>query len=393
MNTTIQNKNSILNQLDWDLFIDLASKHALFPHTAETIFRSDFAAPDIERTYDLTEHFLRESSYEDINEARHALGLLDPEVIKTEYGLKLSKGAVLELEELAQLIALLESVVKRLKLFRLCVSQEPSELDLAFSRDFKRNVLKEFRSFVSPEGDIDFFKHPKLKELYKEQLELESSIRSSLTGLRNQEDFQKALQFSGHDLINDKYVLPVKSDNYSSNLGNIVARSESGRTLYVEPLKVRELNRKRFETVLKIDHIIHQISRDFSQRLAVHGRQIDEYVQLVKVFDDLWTRSRFAQELGLARPILKKEPGFKLDGFFHPLIEDPVRNNMRLGSDQRGLLISGPNTGGKRPRLSQWPSVVSSQRPASLFRPATPPFISSKKFFILETTDKAFPKV
>ena len=50
-----------------------------------------------------------------------------------------------------------------------------------------------------------------------------------------------------YDIINDRYVLAVRSDSYNSELGPIVSRSQSGMTLFVEPYEVREKGNKRID--------------------------------------------------------------------------------------------------------------------------------------------------
>lgn len=337
------------------MFFDIASKYCLFTETPKKIFSTPLAPGAIERTFAQTELFLLSENYEIVHELREKLSSLEESHISPEnqgkVGSRLRKGSVFELEELATVVLMLETALEHSHFLQMLERVPPNEDELGrrkeFTRHFKRNVLKEFRTFVNADGEIDYFKHPKLKALYRQQLELEGTIRNTLAQLRNSDEFQKALQFAGHDIINDKYVLPIKSDNFSSKLGSIVARSESGRTLYVEPVKIRDFNRQRFETLLKIDHIIHEISRVFCERLAPWGSLINHICDLVYVFDEFDTRSRFAQELNLSRPVLVEEATINLEGFFHPLIPDAVKNNLRLHASSKGVLISGPNTGGK----------------------------------------------
>lgn len=347
MDLTIQNKHSILNQLEWDLFLKKSSDHSLFKQTPEKIFNRVYRSEEIETIFDQTELFMRPERYEELNDIRLKLASLDESHFSGFAGSELSKGAVYDLEPLSTIVSLLETVFQHFEFLNGVHAAYSPERVKEFKTFFKRNVLKEFRSFVSPEGEVDYFKHPKLKSLYKAQLELEGTIRSTLGHLKNNEDFQQALQFASHDVINDKYVLPVKSDTFSSKLGSIVARSESGRTLYVEPLKIRNFNRERLEILLKIDQIIHEIARDFCSRLAPWGDMIDHFAALAYNFDEYDTRSRFALEFGLSRPELCDHSVVELDGFFHPLIKDPVKNTLDIKAESKGILISGPNTGGK----------------------------------------------
>lgn len=329
------------------MFCKKAAEHSLFSLTPGQIFNRRYQRDELEGIFAVTEKFMSPDVYEEVAEITLQLGALDESHFSAHIGSQLTKGSVLELAPLATLISLLETINAHIRFFSGLIEVEISERNAEFQKFFKKDILREFRTFVSPEGEVDYLRHPKLKALYKKQLELEATIRSTLSHLKTSDQFQKSLQFAGHDIINDKYVLPVKSDSFSSQLGVIVARSESGRTLYVEPLKIREFNRERFATLLEIDQIIHEISREFCERLSPWGDVIDEYAAKAYLFDEFNSRARFALELGLNRPMLVEEPIIKLDGFFHPLIKDAVRNSMEIQTSSKGILISGPNTGGK----------------------------------------------
>lgn len=264
-----------------------------------------------------------------------------------EVGSQLQKGKILDIESLASIIRLAEITIEGKSFFQVFsegVNRKEFHDD---SARFKRNILKEFRTFVSPEGDIDYFKHPLLRDLRKEQLEIESVIRSSIANLQSDSSYSEHLQFSSHDIVNDKYVIPIKSDRYSHKLGPIIARSESGRTLYVEPRQITSLNTKRFDIILKIDKIIFDISRKFSSLLAQNISFINNVMYSFLLFDSFQARAEFATRFKLSRPQLSNEVEIQLEGFFHPLIDSPVLNDLSVLKNSKGLIISGPNTGGK----------------------------------------------
>tara|TARA_Y100000780_G_scaffold232593_1_gene268236 strand:- start:91049 stop:93403 length:2355 start_codon:yes stop_codon:yes gene_type:complete len=347
MTTNIQNKNTILKQLEWDLFFGKAQAISLFPETASRIMENEVDQQRLEAVYTITEKFIEPENYEEIVEIQHKLSDLNFEHINHTSGSKLAKGEVFSLERLATLIRIVEVFIEHKKFLSDNLLEFLSEDTERFISDFRRNTLREFRTFVSKDCEIDFFKHPKLNHLYKQQMEIEQSSRGLLSKLRQNSKFENTLQFESHDIINDKYVLPIKSDGYNSGLGAIIARSESGRTLYVEPLEVKNLNLMRMEVVLKIDQILHDIARDFSSRLAAHGSQIDYVTDLIFAFDEYRTRANFAMEFHLNRPVLCSDHKLELDSFFHPLIENPVKNSLLIKPSDKGLVISGPNTGGK----------------------------------------------
>ena len=107
-----------------------------------------------------------------------------------------------------------------------------------FKQKITKDFLKDFRKFVSREGEIDFEKHPKLRPLYLEQMNIEQKVRSFLSRAMNEGELSGALQFQSFDIVNDHYVLPIRSDSYQSKFGQIVSRSETGHTLFIEPHQI-----------------------------------------------------------------------------------------------------------------------------------------------------------
>src|SRR5690606_33846564 len=64
-------------------------------------------------------------------------------------------------------------------------------------------------------------------------------------------------------------------------------------------------------------------------------------------FDYYLAKIGFSYRYQLTRPRLKSTPGFKLTDLFHPLISKPIKNDVLCEKNHHGIVISGPNTGGK----------------------------------------------
>jgi len=70
-------------------------------------------------------------------------------------------------------------------------------------------------------------------------------LRVSIQKAAKSELYSPRLQMDTYDIINDRYVLAVRSDSYHSDLGPIIARSQSGMTLFVEPYDIRDKSNRR----------------------------------------------------------------------------------------------------------------------------------------------------
>lgn len=228
---------------------------------------------------------------------------------------------------------------------------------LVFEKEFKlkneviaklqRNFTKPLREFVDYSGNASYERHPLLKKLYAEVLALESDQRISILKLSKSELYATRLQMDNYDIINDRYVIAIRSDSYNSELGPIVSRSQSGMTLFVEPHEVKEKSNRRIILLSEIEATILKLTIELSKVIHGHYDEISSISEWILELDWLNTKATFSQKMGLSKPILATKFYFELNGLFHPLIKNPVRNNLLLDKEHKGLIISGPNTGGK----------------------------------------------
>lgn len=210
-----------------------------------------------------------------------------------------------------------------------------------------RELLKPFRSFVEPDGTVYYERHPLLKAIYIQIKNEEKQIKLILKNILNSDKFINSLQYNAFDTINDRYVVPISSDSYSHALGKIISRSASGKTLLIEPNEISHLNNKRIELLNLLEKKILQISKMFCETIKSYTSEFSIMAQFIFEVDFSLSKSLFCYENKFSKPNISEKSSIHLEGFFHPLIPDPVKNDIKLNEDKAGLVISGPNTGGK----------------------------------------------
>ncbi|MBY0415703.1 MAG: hypothetical protein K2Q18_16130, partial [Bdellovibrionales bacterium] len=349
MALNLLNGNSeALELLDWSLLVSDISSLSHFDLT-KARFQSPPKArsvPEIHHDLDLLETYLK--SFDDYSLSFNSKMRLLPE---DEASFKLipdiSKGKFFEARELHFLAQIAESYIECMPIFRDLNFAE----DYAFEADklskIKRNFVNPLRDFVDHSGNVSYERHPLLKKLYAEVLALESDLRVSIQKVAKTDLYSSKLQLDNYDIINDRYVLAVKSDSYNSELGPIVARSQSGMTLFVEPYDVREKGNKRIHLLSEIESTILKLTIELSKTAHNYSHEFTLMSQWTLALDWLNTKATYTQKLGLSRPQLNEKFYFELNGIYHPLLKNPVKNNIKLDSSHLGLIISGPNTGGK----------------------------------------------
>lgn len=211
----------------------------------------------------------------------------------------------------------------------------------------RRDFLFPLRDFVDPSGRISYERHPVLKNLYSKLIQLEQDLRTLILRTSQSETYKTRLQLENFDIIHDRYVLAIRSDSYQASLGSIVSRSQSGMTLFVEPFELREKSNQRLHLLSEIESTILYLTINLSKVIHQHADDFKNIASAVLFFDLLYTKATYSLKYNFTKPIITNDFHIELRGFFHPLVERPISNNFELDFTQNGLIISGPNTGGK----------------------------------------------
>jgi len=193
------------------------------------------------------------------------------------------------------------------------------------------------------------------------------SIRKQMQQLRGKisSSFNKALsQFSNADYLDDiresvvenRRVLAVKAMYRRKVKGAIMGSSKTGSIVFIEPeatnVHTRELQNLEFEEGEEIKKILSQLTDFFRPYLP--------YLQMQHVFllemDLIHAKARYAQELGGLLPeITEDQRQIVYIKAFHPLLLQAHKlenkqthpQDLQLDPENRIVVISGPNAGGK----------------------------------------------
>ena len=303
---------------------------------------------DLKTPADLTKHYQTLAFFEEHQETLAAFLAETLHTMNGEQDLDLAalaKGLLATWEELHLIGQMLESFLAMQTTFaNLAVLPTSAHASLKFCQ---QKFLPRLRELILANGEIDFLHHPLLAEIFQKQQALGQIIRQHLQQLAQSEPFASALQYQEHDCLHGNFVLAVKADHYQSSLGNIIAKSHRGNTLLVAPPAIKALNRQWQELENAQQEILLRLQYEFNELLRPHTACLRAIQEQIYQWDRWAAASAFARQFNLQRPTLRDDFGFNIKGFFHPLIKNPVRNDFVLAPSQDGLILSGPNTGGK----------------------------------------------
>ena len=193
------------------------------------------------------------------------------------------------------------------------------------------------------------------------------SIRKKLQQLRGKisSSFNKSLsQYKGADylddikesIVNNRRVLAVKAMYRRKVKGTIMGSSKTGSIIFIEPettyLQNQELQNLLFEETEEIKKILSELTDFFRPYLPYFQNQ---HSFLLK-FDIIYAKACYGNEInGIFPKINSDEKEINYKKAFHPLLlqtnklqnKSTYPQDIKLNSEHRIIVISGPNAGGK----------------------------------------------
>ena len=146
-----------------------------------------------------------------------------------------------------------------------------------------------------------------------------------------------------------RFVIPVKSEYRNEVKGLIHDTSQSGSTLFIEPMAVVEANNELRTLEAREAHEIERILYELSAEVGDHAEAIkNNYRNLVEL-DFIFACADLSIIMKATRPVITEKRQVILNRARHPLLDPKkvVPITVTIGGEYSMLVITGPNTGGK----------------------------------------------
>lgn len=186
-----------------------------------------------------------------------------------------------------------------------------------------------------------------LRQLRKELIITEEKIKQKAESiLRTQ---KKYMTESFIVMRNGKICVPVKSEHKGKIPGSVVDKSATGSTLFIEPEQSARFREKleilQMDEENEVRRILYTLADLIAEQEEVFRRNIETLVKL----DFVFAKGKLSADMRAVEPEINTQGYMKLVRARNPLLsqEECVPLDLELGEAQRGIVITGPNTGGK----------------------------------------------
>ena len=217
-------------------------------------------------------------------------------------------------------------------------------------------LQREIERVVDDKGEVRSSASQELAEIRRAIREHEGQVAKRLQQVLQRAKASGIVEADAMISIRDGHaVIPVAAANKRKLAGFIHDESATGRTFYVEPVEVVELNNELKELEYAQMREIVRILTELTTILRADVKGLDRIEEYLTKVDMLRAKARWALDNGAVKPIISTEGRLLLRKARHPLLEQTLKAqgkaivplDMELNAERRILVISGPNAGGK----------------------------------------------
>lgn len=260
---------------------------------------------------------------------------------------KVSKGQILEPSELTEYSDFLRSFQLIQKLLQKNSYQVPNLFAYSQQLGDFTEITREITGMVNGTR-LNSDSSRQLRKARNQVQKIEGEIETALQKYLRNGTTQKYLQERLILKKGERYTLPVKAEFQNKIAGTIIERSNKGTTVFVEPSNIARLNEKLILAQAEEVAEVYQLLAYLTGLLAASQDKISYSLEIVVELDIIFARAKYSRSIDGVKIAVNDEEILHVSNVTHPLLgKNAVPLSVSLGKDARGLIITGPNAGGK----------------------------------------------
>ncbi|RIA09669.1 DNA mismatch repair protein MutS2 [Flavobacteriaceae bacterium MAR_2010_72] len=277
------------------------------------------------------------------------------EPITKELKLLKIENSSLETHSFKKIVSISYTVNDILKSLKTFEEYYPNLLRFTSDIEVTTVLINEINLIVDRFGDVKDSASPELMSLRQSINVVKGKINQSFATALHSYVGLDYLDDIRESVLENKRVLAVKAMYRRKVKGNILGSSKTGSIVYIQPEATfkhsRELNNLEFEEqeeVTKILKYLTEFTRPYLELLK-------QYQAFLTQLDVIYAKSKYAQAINGLLPNINENKHYEVKDAYHPLLfasnqKQKLKTypqSISLHPEQRIIVISGPNAGGK----------------------------------------------
>jgi DNA mismatch repair protein MutS2 len=342
----------VLQKIEFDKIIELLEKEALNPIAAEVLRQ---LKPGV--TFSEIDLRLREvREYKLALEKNDRFPMNAYSDVRPELRMLQIEGYTLQAESFQNVLRILYTMRDLFRFFG-GVKKEiyPKLFDIIRPLSYDEGLAAAINTVFDEKGDMRPDASPELLRIRREtqhrMRDLDARFRQIIQEYRQ----NGWLSDNPESFRNNRRVLSVPAEHKRKMRGIIHDESETGRTVFIEPEAVIDINNDIFNLEQEERREIFRILKNLSDTIRPYAGLIRQYLMALVQYDIIQAKAKLAVSMRAGMPVLKESPIISVKKGYHPLLylknkalgRKTVPFELRLNGENHILILSGPNAGGK----------------------------------------------
>ncbi len=217
-------------------------------------------------------------------------------------------------------------------------------------------LLKEIDRIIDDRGRLRDNASAELQHIRRELIAEQSRLRKTLDSmLRTAQQNGWVPEGATMTVRNGRMVIPLVAEHKRKIRGFVQDESDSGKTVFLEPADALESNNEIRELESRERREIVRILLELTSKVRPHTEELKRAYTFLGIVDFIRAKAKLALEMDANAPHFVQKPLVDWHGARHPLLlmsyrkqgRNVVPLHVKLDHEERILLVSGPNAGGK----------------------------------------------
>lgn len=216
------------------------------------------------------------------------------------------------------------------------------EENLDAAKALREEINRQIRN-----GIVDDYASKELRQLRADMLRCEEQMKQKAEQILRAN--KECMADNYCTARNGRICVPVKKEYKFKISGSVIDKSATGSTFFIEPVSVAKYYEELQLLQISEENEVYRILYTLTAMVAESIPLMNENIRLMEKLDFIFSKGKLSIDLDAAAPAINTERRIILKDARHPLMDRALNIPLQfeIGSQARGIIITGPNTGGK----------------------------------------------
>ncbi len=216
------------------------------------------------------------------------------------------------------------------------------EENLDAAKALREEISRQIRN-----GIVDDYASKELRQLRADMLRCEEQMKQKAEQILRAN--KECMADNYCTARNGRICVPVKKEYKFKISGSVIDKSATGSTFFIEPVSVAKYYEELQLLQISEENEVYRILYTLTAMVAESIPLMNENIELMEKLDFIFSKGKLSIDLDAAAPAINTERRIILKDARHPLMDRALNIPLQfeIGSQARGIIITGPNTGGK----------------------------------------------